>query len=146
MKNLRLSKFLFMLVCFLTTAWASAQTQRYVSAAGIDSGNCSGTPCATINYAIGQAASGDVINLAGSLTQTSIISKANLTIKGDGAGSTKIRAVNNSQTPVFTVTANNVTFESMTLTNEGTMNGGIWIQGATTGLTVKGVTFDSLGK
>lgn len=148
MKNLRLSKFLFMLVCFLTTSWASAQTQRYVSATGTDTGNCgtSGSPCATITYAIGQAASGDVINLAGSLTQTSIISKANLTIKGDGAGSTKIRADINSQTPVFTVTANNVTFESMTLTNGGTMNGGIWIQGATSGLTVKGVTFDSLGK
>jgi len=148
MKNLRLSKILFMLVCFLTTIWVSAQTQRYVSATGIDEGPCTtlDQPCATINFAIGQANPGDTINLAGSLTQTSTINKANLTIKGDGQGSTKIRAGINSQTPVFTVTANNVKFESMTLSNEGTMNGGIWIQGATTGLRVKRVTFDSLGK
>lgn len=148
MKNLRLSKILFMLVCSLTTIWASAQTQRYVSATGIDEGPCTtlDQPCATINFAIGQANPGDTINLAGSLTQTSTINKANLTIKGDGQGSTKIRAGINSQTPVFTVTANNVKFESMTLSNEGTMNGGIWIQGATTGLRVKRVTFDSLGK
>jgi len=148
MKNLRLSKILFMLVCFLTTIWASAQTQRYVSATGYDEGPCTtlDQPCATINFAIGQANPGDTINLAGSLTQTSTINKANLTIKGDGQGSTKIRAGINSQTPVFTVTANNVKFESMTLSNEGTMNGGIWIQGATTGLRVKRVTFDSLGK
>jgi hypothetical protein len=137
-----------MLVCFLTTTWAAAQTQRYVSATGTDSGNCgsSGSPCATINYAVGQAASGDVINVAGNLTQTSTINKSNITIKGAGAGSTKVRAALNSQTPVFTVTANNITFESMSLSNGGTMNGGIWVQGATTGLTVKGVTFDSLGK
>ena len=149
MKNLRINKISFMLVCFLTTIWASAQSQLYVSASGIDVGNCgsSGSACATINYAVSQASSGDTININGSLSQqsTSTISKS-VAIKGAGVGSTTIRVPENSQLPVFTVTANNVAFLNMTLSNKGTMNGGIWIQGATSELTVKSVTFDSLGK
>ncbi len=31
---------------------------------GADSGNCLGTPCKTITYALGQAGSGDVVNVA----------------------------------------------------------------------------------
>ena len=149
MKNLRINKISFMLVCFLTTIWASAQSQLYVSASGIDVGNCgsSGSACATINYAVSQASSGDTININGSLSQqsTSTISKS-VAIKGAGVGSTTIRVPENSQLPVFTVTANNVAFLNMTLSNKGTMNGGIWVQGATSDLTVKSVTFDSLGK
>ncbi|MBU6169624.1 MAG: hypothetical protein KGQ86_11335, partial [Bacteroidetes bacterium] len=147
MKNLRISKILWLLVFLLTAMWASGQTQRYVSPSGADAGNCSGSPCATINYAVSQSASGDVINISGSLSQanTSTINKS-LTLKGGGVGSTTIRVPENTQLPVFTVTANNVTFENMTLSNKGTMNGGIWVQGASSGLTVKSVTFDSLGK
>jgi len=150
MKNLRINKILFMLVCFLTTIWASAQSQLYVSAnSGMDAGICgsSSTPCATINYAVSQAVSGDIINIDGSLSllSTSTISKS-LTLRGTGVGSTTIRVPENSQLPVFTVTANNVTFENMTLSNKGTVNGGILVQGASSGLTVTSVTFDSLGK
>ena len=150
MKNLRLSKILFMLVCFLTTIWASAQTQRYVSANGTDSGNCgsSGSPCATINYAVSQAASGNVINIAaGTYTEEITVNKPNLTFKGLDASTTIIQATNSSINPVFTITENGTTFQNLTLTNQEKMNGGIWVRaGASSGLTVTSVNFRNIGK
>lgn len=47
--------------------WSAAAADRYVAPLGADTANdCSGpaTPCRSINHAIGQAASGDTINLA----------------------------------------------------------------------------------
>ena len=73
---------------FISCAFtASAQTTRYVSTSGTDIGTCPvGSPCATINYAIQVAESGDLVLLAaGTYGQQVNISKA-ITLQGAGAG------------------------------------------------------------
>jgi hypothetical protein len=50
-------------IAVLTTVPASAAT-RQVSRSGTNSGNCLSAPCASLSYAYGQAASGDVVNVA----------------------------------------------------------------------------------
>ncbi len=61
-----------------------------VSTHGVDSGDCISSPCATINYAIGQATPGETIHVAaGSYDQTVNITKA-INLEGVGASSTTI--------------------------------------------------------
>ena len=75
---------------------ASAATPRYVATTGSDvSNNCSisGSPCLTIQHAIGQSVAGDTINVApGTYTEVGqIVISQNLAIVGAGAGSTIIK-------------------------------------------------------
>jgi hypothetical protein len=53
-------------VISMTSGVANAQSPsiEHVSTTGTDSGNCVASPCATINYAIGQAPAGTVIKVA----------------------------------------------------------------------------------
>ena len=60
-----LSVVIILLIAALAVNYASAATPLYVSPAGSDtSNNCQSgaTPCATIQYAIGQATAGDTID------------------------------------------------------------------------------------
>jgi hypothetical protein len=84
---------LFFLTLSLTPSVQAAST-RLVSTTGSDSGACTGSPCATIAYAITQATSGDTINVAaGTYTEAGInIVDKNLTITGAGAASTIVQA------------------------------------------------------
>ena len=84
---------LFFLTLSLTPSVQAAST-RLVSTTGSDSGDCTGSPCATIAYAISQATAGDTINVtAGTYTEAGInIVDKNLTITGAGAASTIVQA------------------------------------------------------
>ena len=72
---------------FLFTAVASAET-RYVAKGGADSPGCanSGSPCATIVYAVGQANNGDTIQIGPGLFQESVQTDKVLTFAGAGSG------------------------------------------------------------
>ncbi len=62
MKNIIYSSLFVLLLSFSTGV--VAQTSRLVATTGNDTGNCGTTPCLTINYAIGQAVAGDIIEVA----------------------------------------------------------------------------------
>jgi hypothetical protein len=69
---------------------AASAPVEHVSTTGTDSGNCISAPCATINYAISQAPSGQTIRVAaGTYNQTVNVSKP-VKIMGAGASSTTI--------------------------------------------------------
>ena len=58
-----------------TAAQAAAPTTLYVSQGGLDSGTCTlASPCATVSYALTQAASGATINVSGTINDHLIIS------------------------------------------------------------------------
>ncbi len=66
---------------------------RLVATTGTDTGDCVSAACATITYAIGQAAAGDTISIAaGTYTQLGITVDKNLTITGAGAATTIVQA------------------------------------------------------
>ena len=148
-KSLHFRRNLLLLVLLLPSLWATAQTVRYVAPGGSNtSNNCTlpGSPCSTIGYALSVASPGDIIDLAaGTYTEVNTVAKANLTIQGAGAASTTVRASTNSIQPVFSLNANGITFKNLTLSNAGAMNGGIWANGATSGLTVENVHFTKIG-
>jgi len=76
-----------------STSLAHVASIRYVSTTGEDTGDCTASPCATLTYAIGQSVDGDVIELAaGVYTEAGITVDKDLTIRGQGAGSTIVQA------------------------------------------------------
>jgi hypothetical protein len=67
---------------------AIAET-RYVAKGGSDAPGCasSGAPCATIGYAVGQAGSGDTIQIGPGIFQEAVTANAPLVFVGAGGGS-----------------------------------------------------------
>jgi parallel beta-helix repeat protein len=67
-------------------------TTRYVSPTGTDTGDCSnsGSPCLTINYAVGQANAGDTISVAAGTYTESVSVTEQLSLVGSGASNTII--------------------------------------------------------
>lgn len=61
---------------------------RYVATTGSDSGTCtsSAAPCATVNYAVGQASAGDTINVAAGTYPEMVTVDKELTFSGANAG------------------------------------------------------------
>jgi hypothetical protein len=72
----------------VATPASAAGVDRYVSTAGTNSGTCqdSGNPCLTIGYAVTQAASGDVINVAAGTYAEVVTTTKSLTFEGANAG------------------------------------------------------------
>lgn len=58
---------------------------RYVSTGGTDTGDCSVWPCRTINYAVGQATSGDVVSVASGTYLESVNVTKRLSLVGHSA-------------------------------------------------------------
>jgi hypothetical protein len=87
--KIRLHLFFSFLIIFFCGAYvAFAQSTRYVSPRGADTGNCPvGSPCATVNYAIGLANPGDVVQLAAGTYNQQVIINKSITLIGAGAGS-----------------------------------------------------------
>jgi hypothetical protein len=117
------------------TAQAAAATILYVSQGGLDSGTCtSANPCATVSYALTQAASGATIEVSGTIDDHLIISSpvTITTWAGGPAGSpavldgTQISDANgvvNVNRSVVGVTLNDLTIEGGTpgIYNSGTL-------------------------
>ena len=119
---------------------------RYVAPGGSDAGNnCwfSGSPCATITYAISQAASGNTIEIAaGTYTEAGVVITKNVTLAGEGASSTIIQAaptVGTAANRVFYINGSfNVEISDLTIRNgniPGDVGGGIFNNGGTLTLT-----------
>jgi parallel beta-helix repeat protein len=51
---------------------AAAGSTRWVSSTGTDAGDCSVSPCLTINYAVGQASAGDTVSVGPGTYQESV--------------------------------------------------------------------------
>ena len=58
---------------------------RYVSTGGTDTGDCTVSPCRTINYAVGQANSGDVVSVASGTYLESVNVTKRLSLVGHGS-------------------------------------------------------------
>jgi parallel beta-helix repeat protein len=83
---LRFIVVLLALACaFGASTGSAAAAARRVATTGNDTGNCTLTPCRTISYAVGQAASGDaVLVAAGTYTESVTVTKK-LALLGSGA-------------------------------------------------------------
>lgn len=135
------------LVALLTPAGAQAAT-RYVDDAGsVDTGACTNpaTPCATIQYAVNQAAAGDTIAIAvGTYAAGAVIDTANLTVGGAGVGQTTVQT---TQARVFDLrsSADGVTIRDLTVRGPYSGSGtpvdhsGIYV-GSAAGVDVAGLT------
>jgi hypothetical protein len=74
----------------LPAAASAAQTLKVDGAAGTDTGDCTGTPCATIGYAISQASAQDTIEVAAGHYEEQLAIDEPLTIEGAAGGGTEI--------------------------------------------------------
>jgi hypothetical protein len=103
---------------------ASASTLRHVAPGGSDSGNCSVTACATIAYAIGQAADADTISLAaGTYTENLSINTRHFTITGPTSGAPAIIDGNNASR-VLSLGSSSITLSYLTVQHGSTEVGG----------------------
>src|SRR5262249_1564933 len=77
----------------ITSTPTNTPRSRYVATTGVDAGDCSASACATIRYAIGQAASGEIIDIAaGTYTEAGIDVEKDLIFRGAGARTTILQA------------------------------------------------------
>jgi hypothetical protein len=120
----------------VTVAWAgpasaSGGVTLYVNSAGSDTGNdCTQllTPCATVSYAVSQAATGDTIEVAGTIEDNVTVPStiSTLTISGDEspAASPAVIDGSDSGTVVTVDNGSNVTLDYMTIQNGRTAGSG----------------------
>lgn len=72
-------------------AWAPADAAtRLVSTTGADAGDCTGTPCATVTFALTQALAGDVISLAAGTYAENVLIDKSVTIAGTPPASSTV--------------------------------------------------------
>jgi hypothetical protein len=120
---------------------AIGPTTRYVATTGSDVGDCSvsGTPCATIQYAINQAATGDIVSVgAGTYSELININKP-LTLQGAQAG-VDARTRSGAETILRTPAGQNFTLEANA--NNVTVDG-FTIDGAFAGSSAGGITLST---
>jgi parallel beta-helix repeat protein len=77
----------------MAAAAGAAGTTRYVSPTGIDVGDCTGSPCLTVSYAVEQANADDTVSVAAGTYNESVSVTKRLTLLGhdatiDAAGET----------------------------------------------------------
>lgn len=86
MRKLGLAFACIALIAFAAAGAAGAAGKtRYVSPGGADVGDCTGSPCLTIGYAVGQASAGDTVSVAAGLYAESVNITKRLSLVGSGA-------------------------------------------------------------
>jgi len=135
-------------------AQAAAPTTLYVSQGGLDSGTCpSASPCATVSYALTQAASGATIEVSGTINDQPVISSP-VTITTwlgsppDGPG---VLDGTSSGSPVVAVTngVTGVTLRNLTIQHGGQLGinnfGTLTLTGSTVSGNPQGITNNGNG-
>ena len=96
-----------------------AATNRFVAVGGSDTSNdCSnsGNPCATIQHAINQSTSGDIIELGPGTYMENVTVNQSVTIRGDAINPSTVNG--NNASPVFTVNSGvTASLDALTITN-----------------------------
>ncbi len=148
-------------IALVTTATVAVTGPRYVSAAtGVNAGDCrtAGSPCRTITYAVGQAANGDIVNVAPGVYNTAlgevfpIAMKSGLQLQStgsafdtviDGAGGTA-GLINWSGNAGSAALIRDLTFRNgLRTTSQGgsALGGAIYITGGTALITIQRCVF-----
>ncbi len=67
---------------------SAVDMEHYVATTGVDAGNCQdvANPCLTISYAVGQATTGDIINVAAGAYPENVVVTKSLRFRGANAG------------------------------------------------------------
>jgi hypothetical protein len=103
---------------------------RSVSPSGADSGDCSGSPCLTIQYAIYQSSNGDSINVASGVYTEHINMVNGVSVLGAGWATTIITGNFSSGTPVVTFSGGGID-ETTVLSGVKVVGGGTIPPGGT---------------
>lgn len=135
-----------------------AASDRYVSPAGADTGDCTnaGSPCLTIAYAVGQSIAGDTIHLAagtytGTGNQHVILDKA-LTLIGAGPATTILQYnpavpwLGGGRNGVLEIRASDITISDLTIRDAPNEDGiNVWgVRVWKIGATIDNLTFDNV--
>ncbi len=98
-------------------------TSLFVSSTGTDTGDCSttGTACATITYALTQAADGATINVSGTI-EDNVTTSQNVTITGAGAASPAV--IDGGGINAVLTLSGNVVLDHVTIQNGNSTTGG----------------------
>jgi parallel beta-helix repeat protein len=75
----------FVIISGASTTSVQAASNRVVSSKGADSGDCLSSPCATIGYALSQAAAGDTVSVGPGVYKESLLIEQAVTLIGKGA-------------------------------------------------------------
>lgn len=94
---------------------------RLVTTGGADAGDCTVAPCATINYAVGQAVNGDTISVGpGTFASSPInINKSVMVLGAQAGADARGRVAAESVVVGVTLGADNVTFDGFTVEGGG---------------------------
>lgn len=135
-------RIVFLLGFYVFTHLQGWSITRYVATTGTDTGDCSAGNCLTINYAIGQAVDGDVIEVAAGTYNESILINKSITLRGVFAGvnatdvsrgigeSIIFRPASNLTTGILiTIQATDVVIDGFTLNGNQEYVQGIFING-----------------
>ncbi len=156
MEEIGRNKFIVLFLCLviiLAEMRAAHAATRYVSPQGKDVGTCAvETACATIKYAVGQAASGDTIELApGTYTEAGITLYKNLILRGADATNTIVQAAyapSRATNRVFLVAKQTtISFQNLTIRHgRSVAGGGIYISaGASATISDSYIEYNSVG-
>lgn len=133
----RNSRFLNLALATIAAGAVASAATRYVATSGADTGDCSSSPCRTIQYAVNQASAGDTVKVAsGTYAETvSVTKRLTLTgnaklnaagfdngfvISGAGSSGTVLRnftVENAGREGIFAVQTSNLTIDGNTLIN-----------------------------
>lgn len=113
---------------------AAASTTLYVAAGGTNTGTCtsSGTPCATVTYAVSQAASGDTIDVAGTIDDHVTVGDFSALTLSQWPGHSPAVLDGTSNGRVLNAVASNVSIDQLTIEGGMASSGaGVSIEGGT---------------
>ncbi len=106
---------LTLLLIFITST-VQASADLYVAEGGSDTGDCQSSPCATIAYAIGQADSGDTINVAaGTYEESGQLNVGSKSLTIEGTGAVVVKRTAGSSYFLAAAGASNLTLKNLTI-------------------------------